>query len=185
MSWRVIRLSSLISPSVGSRSSIRTTSCVFRQTGCKILTTTYLDRSRWEAILRTAEQSLLTPFGLRTLAPTEIAYIGTYAGNQTSRDSAYHQGTVWPWLIGPYVGVARRVRGETWDVRSVLDGLVRHLRLAGLGQVSEILGGDAPHPAVGCIAQAWSVAEFLRVWPKHASTRSKMQDQDEGEGYAS
>lgn len=130
------------------------------------LTHPVLDPSHWRALLETVERTLLTPFGLRTLTPSDPAYVGSYAGDQLHRDGAYHQGTIWPWLIGPYVDVARRVRGVDWDVRSVLDGLARHLGEAGLGQVSEIFGGDPPHPPVGCVAQAWSVGELLRVWPR-------------------
>ncbi|MBI3976583.1 MAG: glycogen debranching enzyme family protein [Chloroflexi bacterium] len=123
-----------------------------------------LDPGHWQPMLGVVERALLTPVGLRSLAPDDPAYVGQYGGDQHSRDAAYHQGTVWAWLVGPFVDVARRVRGETWDARPVLAGLVRHLGEAGLGQVSEIFGGDPPHRASGCIAQAWSVAELLRVW---------------------
>jgi glycogen debranching enzyme len=104
---------------------------------------------------------------------TEPAYVGTYVGDPVRRDDAYHQGTIWVWLIGPYVDVARRVRGETWDARPTLAGLVDHLGEAGLGQIGEIFGGDLPHAPVGCIAQAWSVAELLRVWPRPVDARAK------------
>jgi glycogen debranching enzyme len=132
------------------------------------LTHPVLDQKHWVRMLSAVEATLLTPVGLRTLAPTDSAYVGTYAGDQLRRDGAYHQGTVWPWLLGPYVDVARRVRGEAWDARAALAGLVRHLSEAGLGQVSEIFEGDPPHRAVGCIAQAWSVGELLRIWPRPA-----------------
>ncbi|HVB63787.1 MAG TPA: amylo-alpha-1,6-glucosidase [Nitrolancea sp.] len=126
----------------------------------------------WKSMLGTVEHSLLTPVGLRTLAPDDQAYIGTYAGGQYERDGAYHQGTVWPWLFGPYITVARRVHGDLWDSSAVLAGLTRHVDDIGLGQLSEIFDGDVPHRPAGCIAQAWSVAELLRVQPERNSINS-------------
>jgi predicted glycogen debranching enzyme len=104
---------------------------------------------------------LVTPLGLRTLDPDDPAYRGRHRGDQVDRDEAYHQGTVWPWLIGPYVDACRRDPGV--DVSLLLDGLVAHLGDYGLGSVSETADGDAPHGATGCPFQAWSVAEVLRV----------------------
>src|SRR5262249_35135820 len=104
--------------------------------------------------------SLLTPLGLRTLDPSDPAYRGRHRGDQVERDQAYHQGTVWPWLIGPYADAVRRVPGV--DRSLLLDGLVAHLSDYGLGSVSETADGDAPHGATGCPFQAWSVAEMLR-----------------------
>jgi predicted glycogen debranching enzyme len=100
---------------------------------------------------------LLTPLGIRTLSPLDPAYQGSHHGDGPTRDRAYHQGTVWPWLIGPYVG-ARLAAGLPAD--GVLDGLEAHLRDYGLGSVSETADGDAPHVATGCPFQAWSVAQF-------------------------
>jgi predicted glycogen debranching enzyme len=110
---------------------------------------------------------LLTPLGLRTLAPDHPGYLGRHRGGPAGRDSAYHQGTAWPWLIGPYVD-AHRAADATGDGRAGrdgvdLDGLVAHLGEYGLGSVSETADGDAPHGATGCPFQAWSVAELLRV----------------------
>jgi predicted glycogen debranching enzyme len=103
---------------------------------------------------------LLTPLGLRSLAPDDPAFLPRHRGNPAERDRAYHQGTVWPWLIGPYVDAARRVGVPPDDL---LEGLVAHLRDWGLGSVSETADGAAPHAATGCPFQAWSVAELLRV----------------------
>lgn len=103
---------------------------------------------------------LVTPLGLRTLAPGAPAYRGAHRGDRTARDEAYHQGTVWPWLVGPYVDACRR---GAVDATGVLDGLERHLGEWGVGSVSETSDGDAPHRATGCPFQAWSVAEVLRV----------------------
>jgi predicted glycogen debranching enzyme len=103
---------------------------------------------------------LLTPLGLRSLAASDAAYVGVHRGDGPSRDRAYHQGTVWPWLAGPYVEAAQKV-GLPTD--GVLDGLEAHLYEWGLGSVSETAEGDAPHAATGCPFQAWSVAELLRA----------------------
>jgi predicted glycogen debranching enzyme len=104
---------------------------------------------------------LLTPLGPRSLAPDHPAYQGRHRGDGAARDAAYHQGTVWPWLIGPYVEAALKT-GQA--VEGVLDGLAAHLGEAGLGSVSETADGDAPHGTTGCPFQAWSVAELLRAW---------------------
>ena len=107
-----------------------------------------------------ARSHLLTSLGLRSLAPAEPGYRGRHRGGPADRDAAYHQGTVWPWLIGPYVAASLRV-GEPVD--GVLDGLEAHLGEWGLGSVSETADGDPPHAATGCPFQAWSVAELLRA----------------------
>jgi predicted glycogen debranching enzyme len=105
-------------------------------------------------------RSLLTPLGLRSLTPGSAGYRGQHRGGPWDRDSAYHQGTVWPWLIGPYLDTCRRA-GIATD--GVLAGLSGHLAEWGLGSVSETADGDPPHAATGCPFQAWSVAELLRV----------------------
>ena len=107
-----------------------------------------------------AVSSLLTPLGLRSLSPREPGYLGRHRGGSAERDRAYHQGTVWPWLIGPYVEACRRTGVPT---EGVLDGLDAHLSDWGVGSVSETADGDPPHAATGCPFQAWSVAELLRA----------------------
>jgi glycogen debranching enzyme len=119
-------------------------------------------------VVEVVEWELLTPYGLRTLSPHDPNYRGRYAGDPRSRDGAYHQGTVWPWLLGPFLTAYVKVHGETEQARQridrYLDSMRDHLQRAGLGQISEVFDGDAPHHAGGCIAQAWSVAEVLRTY---------------------
>ncbi len=119
------------------------------------------------SVLATVEEHLLTPYGLRTLSPEDPAYRSRYEGGPEERDSAYHQGTVWPWLIGPYATAFRRTNGEgpqtARALRALLAPLAAFLLGDGLGQLPEIFDGDAPHRPRGCVAQAWSVAELLRV----------------------
>lgn len=113
-----------------------------------------------EATLRRVAAGLLTPLGPRSLAPDAPGYRGRHRGGPAERDGAYHQGTVWPWLLGPFVDAARRAR---LPVDDYLVGVEAHLAEYGLGSVSETADGDAPHAATGCPFQAWSVAEVLRV----------------------
>ena len=118
-------------------------------------------------ILMVVKEHLLTPMGLRTLSPSDSRYCPRYEGGVINRDGAYHQGTVWPFLLGPFVRAWLTVFGKSTnakaEARSFLNGLEAHLREACLGQVSEIFDGDAPHHPRGCPAQAWSVAEPLRA----------------------
>ena len=114
------------------------------------------------------EQHLWTPLGLRSLSPSDPAYRGTYQGGVSERDGAYHQGTVWCWLIGPFVEAWVRVRGDTAAARKqarekFLPPLEAHLQTAGLGHLSEIADGDLPHTPRGCPFQAWSLGEYLRL----------------------
>jgi predicted glycogen debranching enzyme len=113
-----------------------------------------------ERIVRACEAVLVTSVGLRSLSPGDPGYRGHHRGGPAERDAAYHEGTVWPWLIGPYVDAVRRAGREA---TGVLDGLELHLAEFGLGSVSETADGDAPHTVTGCPFQAWSVAELLRV----------------------
>jgi predicted glycogen debranching enzyme len=126
-----------------------------------------LEGERARSVVDRVERELLTPYGLRTLSPLDPRYRGRYGSDVRSRDTAYHQGTVWPWLLGPFARAYRRVYGDTRDTHSrVAEWLANfwaHLSEAGLGQISEIFDGDAPHRPCGCIAQAWSVAEILRL----------------------
>jgi len=112
------------------------------------------------AAVDACRRSLPTPIGLRSLSPNDPRYRPYHRGSPAERDAAYHEGTVWPWLLGPYVD-ATRAAGLTAD--GVLDGIELHLGEWGLGSVSETADGAAPHLATGCPFQAWSVAEVLRV----------------------
>ncbi len=119
-------------------------------------------------IVAKAQETLLTPLGLRTLAPSESGYTRRYEGNPRERDSVYHQGTVWPWLIGPFVEAWLHVNGNTAETRhearaKFLKPLMAHLDAAGLNHVSEIADAEAPHTPRGCPFQAWSVGELLRL----------------------
>jgi predicted glycogen debranching enzyme len=122
--------------------------------------------SRGLSVVETVERELLTPYGLRSLSPRHPDYRARYEGDSYARDTAYHQGTVWAWLIGPFVTAYLRVHGRTpaslAQARRYVQSFREHLREAGVGQISEIFDGDAPHTPRGCIAQAWSVAELLR-----------------------
>ncbi len=120
-----------------------------------------------QKVVEKVEAELLTPVGLRSLSPKDKDYCPIYIGSPLERDSAYHQGTVWGWLIGAFVDAYRRVysNGNQVEkrVEEILSGFKNHLSEAGLGQISEIFDADAPHKPRGCMAQAWSVAEVLRV----------------------
>lgn len=123
-----------------------------------------LARSHWGPVLETLRRDLLTPYGLRTLGPREPAYRPHYRGALRERDAAYHQGTVWPWLLGPYVEASLKAGTRASALAPLLDALFEHLRAAGVGQVSEVFDAQPPHRPEGCVAQAWSVAECLRAW---------------------
>jgi glycogen debranching enzyme len=126
-----------------------------------------LENSKWEAVLSAVKEKLLTPAGLRTLAPGHPDYKSTYSGDLRSRDAAYHQGTVWPWLIGPFVDAWLKVYPEEREkAASFLDGLFPQLGEAGMGSLSEVYNAEPPHTPGGCIAQAWSIAEALRALVK-------------------
>jgi predicted glycogen debranching enzyme len=128
-----------------------------------------LDQERWESVLDVVEKKLLTPVGLRSLAPNDPEYKPIYSGDLRSRDGAYHQGTVWAWLIGPFIDAWLKVHpNDKADARKFLRELPEHLGEAGLGTISEVFDANEPHAEGGCIAQAWSVAEVLRCWVKTA-----------------
>lgn len=124
-----------------------------------------LDASRWESVVGICERELLTPMGLRTLSPAHPDYRPHYAGDPVARDEAYHQGTVWPWLIGPFISayVKTHEKESIPRARSFLDRLAAHFDEAGIGGISEVANADAPHAPNGCPWQAWSVAEPLRA----------------------
>jgi predicted glycogen debranching enzyme len=128
-----------------------------------------LDPARWKGVLDQVESRLLTPFGLRSLAPGHPDYKPRYDGDLRARDAAYHQGTVWAWLVGPFVDAWLRVHPyEAEKARQFLVGFEPHLREACVGSISEVFDAEAPYNPRGCIAQAWSVAEVLRAWVKTA-----------------
>ncbi len=128
---------------------------------------TMVPRERARRVVEVVERELLTPYGLRSLAPVDPQYRSRSGGGPQSRDAAYHQGTVWPWLLGPFVTAYLRVNQHTVEARcratEWVANLENHLNDAGVGQISEIFDGDSPHAPRGCIAQAWSVAELLRT----------------------
>jgi glycogen debranching enzyme len=126
-----------------------------------------LDQARWSPVFDLVRERLMTPVGLRSLAPGHRDYKAQYYGDLRSRDAAYHQGTVWAWLVGPYVDAYLRVRpGDLAGARECLAGFESHLNEAGIGTISEIFDAEPPYTPRGCIAQAWSVAEVLRAWLK-------------------
>ena len=124
-----------------------------------------LDPSRWSRVLDVVTERLLTPMGLRTLAPGEPPYKPRYDGDLRSRDAAYHQGTVWPWLVGPYIDAWLKVHpDQPAAAQDFLAGFAAHLGESCIGTISEIFDAEAPYAPRGCAAQAWSVAEVLRCW---------------------
>ena len=129
------------------------------------LTYPVLDHARWPAVLDAVRTRLVTPFGVRSLDPRHPDYKARYDGDLRARDAAYHQGTVWPWLIGPFVDAWLRVHPhDRAGARRWLEGFERHLSEACIGSISEIFDAEAPYHPRGCVAQAWSVAEVLRAW---------------------
>ena len=122
-----------------------------------------LDESRWEPVFEVVREKLLTPVGLRSLAPGHPDYKASYDGDLRARDAAYHQGTVWGWLIGPFLDAWRKVHPDDMTgARATLEGFTPLLRESCVGSVSEIFDAEEPYTPRGCIAQAWSVAELLR-----------------------
>jgi predicted glycogen debranching enzyme len=136
-----------------------------------------LQGSEATSVVEEVGRLLLTSYGLRSLSPDDPSYRGTYYGNQYQRDTSYHQGPVWTWLIGAYAEAHYRAYGDPIAALELLAPCEDHLRDAGLGTVSEILEGDPPHLPKGCIAQAWGVAEVLRMW--------RQLDQEAGASYES
>jgi predicted glycogen debranching enzyme len=128
-----------------------------------------LGRERWDAVMAAVDEYLLTPYGLRSLAPGHPDYKSRYFGDLKARDAAYHQGTVWSWLIGPYIDAWLKVHpDDRAGARRMLEALVGHLADAGVGSISEVFDAEPPYTPRGCIAQAWSVAELLRCWLRTA-----------------
>lgn len=123
-----------------------------------------LEPDQQRAIVDVCARTLVTSHGLRSLSPHDPRYVGRYEGDQRSRDGAYHQGTVWGWLLGPFVTAHLKVYRDPVLALSFLEPMIRHLQAYGLGTLSEIFDGDPPFAPRGCIAQAWTVAEVLRAW---------------------
>jgi predicted glycogen debranching enzyme len=121
----------------------------------------------WAPVMSVVEEKLLTPVGLRTLSPDDPSYQRTYHGDRKTRDGAYHQGTVWPWLIGPFVDAWLKLHpGQKSEARKFLARFPDEMGRAGMGTLPEIYDAEEPHIPRGCIAQAWSIAEVLRAWAK-------------------
>lgn len=129
-----------------------------------------LDPIRWQEVFNVVRQRLLIPMGLRSLAPDSPGYQPVYFGDRRSRDAAYHQGTVWPWLLGPYFDAWLRVHPEDQRVaHQFLIGILQTLGTACAGSLNEIFDAEPPYTPPGCVAQAWSVAETLRARVKTQS----------------
>ena len=129
-----------------------------------------LDRQYWQPVVDAVEKKLLTPFGLRSLAPDEPDFKPRYFGDLRARDAAYHQGTVWAWLIGPFIDAWVKVHpDQPHKARGFLAGFETAVAEAGIGSISEIFDPEPPYTPRGCIAQAWSVAEVLRCLVKTAA----------------
>jgi len=128
------------------------------------LPTVRLADAQLRAVVDVCGRELYTSRGLRSLAPGDARYVGHYGGGPLSRDGAYHQGTVWSWLLGPFARAHYRAYGDATQALSYLDGVADQLREGCIGSVSEIFDADPPHAPRGCFAQAWGVAEPLRAW---------------------
>ncbi len=132
---------------------------------------TALTPDQQKSVVDTCARHLLTSHGLRSLSPDEPQYRGRYGGSPLERDGVYHQGTVWAWLLGPFALAHLRAYNDPAQAASYLDPVANHLKVHGVGSISEIFDGDAPFTPRGCIAQAWSVAEVLRAWTIIARAR--------------
>jgi predicted glycogen debranching enzyme len=134
-----------------------------------------LPKDKARAVLAVIEAQLLTPYGLRSLSPEDPAYRGRYEGGPAERDAVYHQGAVWSWLLGPYADALVKTNGAIGKskAKKAVDALAPHLLEEGLGTISEIFDGDAPHTPRGCPSQAWSVGEALRVWKESVAPAKK------------
>ncbi|MBV8073594.1 MAG: hypothetical protein JO270_27110, partial [Acidobacteriaceae bacterium] len=139
-----------------------------------------LDQARWQPVIQIVKDRLLTPVGLRSLAPGEHDYKPRYDGDLRARDAAYHQGTVWAWLIGPFVDAWLKVHpDDRASAAEFLGGFRSQLRTACVGSISEIFDAEPPYTPRGCCAQAWSVAEVLRSLVKTRGGREKVETTNE------
>jgi predicted glycogen debranching enzyme len=135
-----------------------------------------LTSAQQKGVVEACARNLLTSHGLRSLAPDHPQYKGHYGGDQFHRDSSYHQGTVWGWLIGAFVLAHLRVYNNSAQAREILKPMAHHLLVHGVGSLSEIFDGDAPMMPRGCVAQAWTLAEVLRAWVEIEKLAQKLQD---------
>ncbi|HKV61162.1 MAG TPA: amylo-alpha-1,6-glucosidase [Candidatus Acidoferrum sp.] len=154
------------SPGIGSDASMRP-----NQIFAVSLPVSPLSPEQQKAVVDVCARHLLSSYGLRSLAPGESGYIGHYGGTPRDRDAAYHQGTVWGWLLGPFALAHYRVNNDREAALRYLEPLGRQIYASGLGTFSEIFDGDAPFTPRGCIAQAWTVAEVLRAWTEISSEK--------------
>jgi predicted glycogen debranching enzyme len=149
----------LDSPGIGNDPTMRP-----NQIFAVSLSASLLPAEQQQAVVDTCASQLLTPFGLRSLARHEHGYTGVYSGGPRQRDAAYHQGTVWGWLLGPFALAHYRVYKDHTTARGFLEPLAKSIDSYGLGTLAEIFDGDVPHHPRGCIAQAWTIGEVLRAW---------------------
>jgi predicted glycogen debranching enzyme len=147
------------SPGTGNDASLRP-----NQIFAVSLPVSPLSSEQRKSVVEVCARQLLTSYGLRSLAPGESCYTGHYGGSPRDRDAAYHQGTVWGWLLGPFALAHYRVYHNREAALRFLEPLGRQIYASGLGTLGEIFDGDAPFTPRGCIAQAWTVAEVLRAW---------------------
>ena len=129
---------------------------------CATVPNPVLAPDHWRPVVDAVTRELVTPVGLRSLSPRHPDFKPTYHGDLLTRDAAYHQGTVWSWLIGPYVDAVLRVHADVAAARRALDGLIAHLGENCIGFVGEVFDAEPPYTPGGCVAQAWGVAELLR-----------------------
>jgi glycogen debranching enzyme len=124
-----------------------------------------IEREQAEAVLKIMEEQLYTPVGLKSLPKSDVHYVPVYGGDTYHRDSSYHEGTVWSWLLGPYIDALMKSESENKKAKAkkVIEDFKYHLNEGCIGSVSEIFDADEPHHPRGCVAQAWGVAEILRV----------------------
>jgi glycogen debranching enzyme len=146
-------------PGIGNDASLRP-----NQLFAVALPVSPLAQAQQKAVVDICAERLLTPYGLRSLAPGESGYQGHYQGGPRDRDAAYHQGTVWGWLLGPFAIAHFRVYRDQIAAKGFFDSIGSAIRFYGVGSLAEIYDGDAPFAPRGCIAQAWSVGKVLRAW---------------------
>ena len=142
-----------------------------------------LDQEKWPSVMEAVKANLLTPLGLRSLAPSEKDYKPRYDGDLRSRDAAYHQGTVWPWLLGPFIDAWLKVHPrDSQSVAGFLSAFDSHLQDGAIGSIGEIFDAEPPYNQRGCVAQAWSVAEILRSYIKQKD--AELHDERKADGGA-